>query len=291
MQGQRRILVVDHDLNNQAEMQRRLLAGRLIVAGMTNASLESLALARDFHPDVVLLGSTAAPDVCQLVHAELPGTPVIAYSAHSLDDLLGQAEAAGVDENRPGLERAVPDAGVWFPGCLSRAEAPAAPSPLGPEPPAPAAFAGTGLRQFMFGSSTDRQAPALLKLAELISEWLRGRSLRAEQALVRTLKPDVYAPDFGGSGWGAVRSGLEMLARRFGGRARLILGELEARPVLFVLVQDGDRWRRVGHFTVGLSGGSVTYLGYWEGEATTPAARSTREVEVPACRPGAGAAA
>ena len=97
MQGQRRILVVDHDLNNQAEMQRRLLAGRLIVAGMTNASLESLALARDFHPDVVLLGSTAAADVCQLVHAELPGTPVIAYSAHSLDDLLGQADAAGVD--------------------------------------------------------------------------------------------------------------------------------------------------------------------------------------------------
>ena len=97
-----RILIVDEDLRERAELQQFLAKSRFIVVGGVGHDEEALNLASELKPQVTLVSLEGAPaeafGTVQSFADRIPGVPIIAY--FSLDDIhsVRRAMAAGAWE-------------------------------------------------------------------------------------------------------------------------------------------------------------------------------------------------
>lgn len=279
MPGSARILVVDSDSVSQGEVQKLLVSRRYVVLGGTDLGEESVAMARAFQPEVVLLnlddghGSHALID--QMASA-LPEARLLAYSRRKGTDsttqraqiAFGERPVRIVSTSEKALLAAIESAltGLEEPEPITvegdRQETGTAPPVAPPRQEEPGRGWVAPLRE---GAN-----PFLRHFAGVASEWLLTRSPQAEKSLMATLAEDVQAPSFGGHGRDAVRRGLEGIAWRLGGDFRLVLSEVDAGPVLMAVVATKDgRWHRAGHFVVRAGDGStVSYLDYRDDETS-----------------------
>lgn len=283
-----RVLVVDGDVGNQAEVQELLVRHRrFIVIGGTEGEEETGTLVRAFRPDLLLVNADDPQNLRGLVKSNaetLRGTPVIAYSsqphAHPLKQVAGLwiAQQVAIPISASDLLTAIESA-LGGPQESSQAPNPTA-KPSERAPLAPPAAPSQELTEAAALQTVEGKAPLMIRLAELVSDWTRTPSSSAQEAFLSALAENVCAPAFGGFGREAVRKGLKTLASRFGGPFIAVLAERSRRPVLEVLVrQDDGSWSSSGHFVVGFGeGGTVTYLDYHSDEPKEHAAPEPPDV-------------
>ncbi len=283
MPASTRILVVDSDTTSQGDVQEILASHRFVVLGGTDLGEETVAMARAFQPEVVLLNLDSGPEsygVAELVTSEFPEARLIAYSHRRDADSMAQSARKAFGERPvkvvPAEERAL--LAAIESALTGQEEAPEEQAPVAadagheevrPSPRViseiPAAWRGWPGTPSPSGEGAE---PFLRLFAEMASEWLLTRSPKAEERLLATLAEDVQAPSFGGRGRDVVRRGLEALAWRLGSDFRLVPSDLDGEPVLTAMVETRDGlWHRAGHFVVRAAGGStVSYIDYREDE-------------------------
>jgi pilus assembly protein CpaE len=99
MAGNPRILVVDQDFENRAELQKGLVRSSFIVLGGVGYGAEALSLASELRPQVILVGveePAARPlQTIESLSEVLADSPIIAYSALSDAESVRRAVLAG----------------------------------------------------------------------------------------------------------------------------------------------------------------------------------------------------
>lgn len=273
MPGSARILVVDSDATSQGEIQKLLVSRRFGVLGGTDFAEETVAMARAFQPQVVLLNLDNGLEsyrVADLLASELPEAGLIGYS-HRRDIEPAIQSARATFGGRP-VRIVSASEKALLAAVESALAGPEEPVPItvdvehqetGPLPPA--APPDRGEPDDVWAGQSPRSAePFLRYFAQLASEWLLTRSPQVEQSLMAILAEDVQAPSFGGRGRDVVRRGLEAIAWRLGSDFRMVPSEVGGQPVLVAVVEGSDRhWRRAGHFVVRPKDDStVGYLDY-----------------------------
>ncbi len=116
--------------------------------------------------------------------------------------------------------------------------------------------------------SPEGSLPTLLRVAQLVSDWLVSRSSEAEEALLAAVSDDVSVGPMRKSGSNELLRSLEGLRFRLDSEFSLVLGQADAISALVVMVEREGRWVRAGHFEVGLApGGLIAYFEYHEDNA------------------------
>ncbi len=129
--------------------------------------------------------------------------------------------------------------------------------------------------------SAEVSAPILVRVAQLVSDWLVTRSAGAEEALLAAVADDVRVGSMGKSGLKELLRSLEGLSFRLGGNFSLVPGGPDVEPTLVVMVQRKGRWVRAGRFEVGLVlGGSITCFEYHEDNADAKSGESALQTAV-----------
>lgn len=99
MAGNPRVLVVDHDPDARAEVQKGLARSRFIVVGGVGYGAEALSMAAELKPQVVLVGVehpiARALQTIESLSELLPDSPTIAYSRANDSESVRRAVLAG----------------------------------------------------------------------------------------------------------------------------------------------------------------------------------------------------
>jgi pilus assembly protein CpaE len=94
-----RVLIVDEDLENRGDIQRRLVKARLVVAGACGYGAQAVSLATEVAPEAVLVGVeeplARALQTIEALCGVLPQVPVIAYSSRADSETARRAVLAG----------------------------------------------------------------------------------------------------------------------------------------------------------------------------------------------------
>jgi len=94
-----RVLIVDEDLENRGELQRRLVKAHFAVAGACGYGAQAVSLASDVTPEAVLVGVEGplarALQTIEALCGVLPQVPVIAYSSRADAESARRAVLAG----------------------------------------------------------------------------------------------------------------------------------------------------------------------------------------------------
>ncbi len=283
MPGGTRVLVVDSDVESQGEIQKLLLRRRFVALGGADLGEETLAMARAFRPDVILVNLDNGEEsrrMADSVAGELPQTRIVLYSRRGNGQSAGSGSSVSLGDR--GLRVVSASEKTLLETIEAALQAPPGPAPVVADNgqrrqerdvSRPVAVPG-GEARVSGPTPRSRQdaLPFLRHFAQLACDWLQTRSSRDEESLMATLAEDVQAPSFGGRGRRAVLHGLGTIARRLGTDMRLVPGELDWEPVLAVLVSGDDRqWHRGGHIVLRLNENSVGYIDYREDEPTDEA--------------------
>src|SRR3989304_5610630 len=100
MPASTRVLVVDSDATSQGEIQKLLVSRRFVALGGAELGEETVAMARAFQPQVVLLNldnGRESYSAAELVASELPETRVIAYSRRRDLESVSVSSGAGLN--------------------------------------------------------------------------------------------------------------------------------------------------------------------------------------------------
>ena len=99
MASSARVLIVDEDLENRGDIQRRLVKAQLVVAGACGYGAQAASLASEIAPEAVLVGVeeplARALQTIEALCAVLPHVPVIAYSSRADAESARRAVLAG----------------------------------------------------------------------------------------------------------------------------------------------------------------------------------------------------